>query len=283
MHPDTLHQVEKLREHSLEEIEHAVAQKRVQWFKEHRLALINLVPTPRRAFEMLFFDYMGLHPQDLPILSESELEITWLSRNPCPTLDACEILGLDTRQVCLSAYERSTQALLSCLDPQLRFLRSYREIRPHAPHCRESIIRLDFGRMMETAMDEARLSLEAGCEGCGAVAVLGDRVLARARDRVLNGSLIHAEAQAMHIASQALAHPDLRGMVLFSTRQPCPSCLSLAEKAHLTTIVFGFSPGGIYSPGAPHELQTEEMAFSMLEVVGGVLMDKCLSLQVSMK
>ena len=43
-------------------------------------------------------------------------------------------LGLDTRSVCRGAYEKSTQAFISHMDPELRFLRSYSEIRPYSDH-----------------------------------------------------------------------------------------------------------------------------------------------------
>ena len=81
---------------------------------------------------------MGLPLLDLGVTTESETAITWLSRNPCRTLEACTTLGLDTRVVCRAVYEKSTQAFLSGLDPQLRFLRDYEEICPHAPQCRDA-------------------------------------------------------------------------------------------------------------------------------------------------
>ena len=39
-------------------------------------------PSPRDAFEMLFFDYMGLSEKEVPVLSESPGEIVWASANP---------------------------------------------------------------------------------------------------------------------------------------------------------------------------------------------------------
>ena len=134
-------QIDRLQQKTLREIEQAVTEKRLNWWANHS----DLKPTgpvsPRMAFERLFFDYMGLKKEDLPILSESENEITWASKNPCPTLEACSRLKLDTRTVCRQAYEKSTQAFVSQLDPCLRFVRSYKEIRPHAKICRESIMR----------------------------------------------------------------------------------------------------------------------------------------------
>ena len=135
-------QVERFRSRSYQAIEAEVTQKRLAWLEQHRPKPDRPV-SPRAAFELLFLDYMGLTPADLPVIRETDRQIVWLSRNPCPTLVACQQLGLDTRQVCRAAFEQSTQAFLSYLDPHLRFWRSYEEIRPYASHCREMIVRLD--------------------------------------------------------------------------------------------------------------------------------------------
>lgn len=108
---------------------------------------------------------MGLSEEELPIVVDTKAEIAWLSINNCPTLEACKALGLDTRQVCRAVYEKSTQALFSQLDPQLRFLRSYEDIRPHSKHCREMIVRVDFEGMMAIAVEEAKASIHEGNKG----------------------------------------------------------------------------------------------------------------------
>jgi hypothetical protein len=59
--------------------------------------------------------------------------------NPCPTLEACNKLGLDTREVCKKAYEKPVQEFLKQINPRLRFGRNYESIRPHAACCEEII------------------------------------------------------------------------------------------------------------------------------------------------
>jgi hypothetical protein len=131
-------QVERFQSRSYQAIEAEVTQKRLAWLARHHPNPARPV-SPRAAFELLFFDYMGLAPAELVVIEETDSRIVWLSRNPCPTLAACQQLGLDTRQVCRAAFEQSTQAFLTYLDPRLRFWRSYEEIRPYAAHCREMI------------------------------------------------------------------------------------------------------------------------------------------------
>ena len=133
-------QVCRLQKRNYRQIETEVAQKRISWVLQNRAGVAQHL-SPRQAFELFFFDYMGLQKEELEVVEESENKIVWLSRNRCPTLEACVILNLDTRQVCREAYEKSTQAFLSQLDPQLKFQRSYEEIRPYAPYCKEWIIR----------------------------------------------------------------------------------------------------------------------------------------------
>ena len=139
-------QIERLQTLSLQEIENEVTRKRLDWLdKRFPGGSDPGIHTPRQAFQLLFFEYMGLNPQDLPVVSETQDEIVWDSINPCPTLEACRLLSLNTRIVCRAAYERSTQAFLSRLAPGLRFLRSYDEIRPYASYCRERIVRIESG------------------------------------------------------------------------------------------------------------------------------------------
>src|SRR5512133_2815305 len=90
-------QLDRLQSMSLRDIEKAVTEKRMNWWEEHSSLKEKGPISTRTAFECLFFDYMGLKKEDLPILSESENEIVWASQNPCPTLEACQQLNLDTR------------------------------------------------------------------------------------------------------------------------------------------------------------------------------------------
>jgi hypothetical protein len=175
----------RLENKDLKTIEREVIAKRTDWFDNQAAADIRAATTtsgPRLAFETVFFRYMGLRPEELPVLYENNDEIVWSSRNPCPTLEACRQLGLDTRVVCRGAYEKSTQALVSRMDPQLRFLRDYHEIRPVSYHCLERIVRVQFEEMMGLAIEEARQSRREGNKGYGAVAVLGTRVITRANE-----------------------------------------------------------------------------------------------------
>jgi tRNA(Arg) A34 adenosine deaminase TadA len=275
-------QIERLKEYPYAALERQVAEKRIAWFKQNYPEYaIRIPPTPRGAYEMLFLDYMGLKEEELPIVTESEKEIEWLSLNPCPTLEACKALGQDTRQVCRAVYEKSTQALISQLDAQLRFLRSYDEIRPHADHCRERIVRVDFEAMMAIAIEEAKISRREGDKGYGAVVALGNRILGQAYDTAASEGdpSLHAEVNAIRQATRALGETNLSGAVLFSTCEPCPICSSLAVWANLTTIVYGISIQETAQMGKSRILvsakEIVEKSPVVLDVIGGVLRNEC--------
>ena len=275
-------QIERLQHYSYQALEAEVAQKRLAWFRQHdQIAARYDHPTPRQAFELLFFGYMGLSPHELPIVSEAETEIVWQSANPCPTLEAAKALGLDTRTVCRAAYEKSTQAFVSQLDPQLRFLRSYDEIRPYAGYCRETIVRVDFEAMMRIALEEAQASRQEGNQGYGAVVALGRRILSRAHDTAVTqrDPGLHAEVNAVRQAVQTLGGDNLSGAILFSTGEPCPRCSSLAVRANLTTIVYGVSIEETARLGKARirvsAIDLVEKAQVMIEIIGGVLHEEC--------
>ena len=120
-------------------LEQSVTQRRIKWYQSSELSNIDgtLVET---AYELFFLHYLRIPADKVPIVKKTDSKIVIKSYNFCPTLEACKILGLDTRFVCKNAYERPTQAFFSQIDPKLRFERNYECIRPHSEYCEEIII-----------------------------------------------------------------------------------------------------------------------------------------------
>lgn len=281
-------QVHRLSTTPLAEIEREVAAKRTAWFAKHlsvsAFRRLGGLLAPRVAFEALFLDYMELREDDLPVLAESDTEIVWASRNPCPTLEACRQLGRDTRVVCRGAYEKSAQAFVSLFDPQLRFLRDYAEIRPLASHCRERIVRVDFDQMMRVAIGEAKKSRKEGNKGYGAVVALGDRILGQAHDTAVTDRdpSLHAEMHAIRQAVRAVGDSNLSGAILFSSCEPCPMCSSLAVWANVSAMVFGASIQETAARGKARILvpaaEIVARGPALIEVIPGILEAECLAL-----
>jgi tRNA(adenine34) deaminase len=278
-------QAERLKQSSYRQIEAEVSEKRIAWVRQNRERLnLPSSPSPRQVYELLFGNYMGLALEELPVVAETETLIEWLSTNPCPTLEACNQLRLDTRKVCRAAYEKSTQAFLSQFDPQLRFLRSYEEIRPYARHCREMIVHIDFDAMMRLAIEEAKLSKQDGNKGYGAVVVWGNRILGKAHDTAATEKdpSLHAEVNAIRQAVHLLGDANLSGAVLFSTCEPCPMCSSLAVWSNLTTLAYGASIEETAKLGKGRILVTSREIVAKspvaIEIIDGILENECMSL-----
>jgi tRNA(adenine34) deaminase len=237
--------------------------------------------SPREAFELLFFEYMGLGAGDMAVAGEGPDRIVWLSNDRCPTLEACARLGLDTGQVCRSVSERPVQTFLSRLDPRLRFVRDYAAIRPHAPRCREEIVRVDVEGAMRAAIAEARLAKTEGNKGYGAVVLVGDRVLAKTHDTGVTRAdpSLHAEHSAILEAVNRWGSPNLTGALLISTCEPCPMCTGLAVWAGVTTITYGSSIADTAAMGRSRILvsatEIAERSPRVMEVIGGLLRTEC--------
>jgi tRNA(adenine34) deaminase len=267
-------------------LEKETAQKRLNWSRQHAQEFKQRVLSPRTTYEMFFFKYLGLTPEEVPVLSETDDEIVWSSLNRCSTLEACKQAGLDTRKICRVVFEKSTQTLISQVDPRLRFGRSYTEIRPYFHHCKEWIVRLDFEKMMQMALEEARQSKAEGNKGYGAVVAFGHRIIGKAHDTATtqNDPSLHAEVNAIRQAVAALGDSNLCGAVLFSTCEPCPMCASLAIWANITTLAYGISIEDTARLGrtriqvGSHELV--ERSPVMLEIIGDVLKEECQALYV---
>jgi tRNA(adenine34) deaminase len=274
--------IEQLQHESFRAIASDITRNRMAWL-DHALPEKPGYDqfTPRQAYELLFFENMGLTRDDLPVVSESPKEIVWLSRNRCTLLEACIALGLDTRKVCRPVNEKATQAFLSRINPQLRFHRSYEEIRPYAAHCREKIVRTDFDTYMRIAVQEARQSKSEGNKGYGAVVVFDNQIIGQAHDTVVTGRdpSLHAEVNAIRQAVKARNDPDLCGATLFSTCEPCPMCASLAVWANVTTIVYGVSVEEIAQWGHTRiPISASEIIAKFpcsIEVIGNILHDEC--------
>jgi hypothetical protein len=93
------------------------------------------------ACEILYQEFLNLPltPENVKIIEKIENKIVTRWHNFCPQLEACKVLGLDTREICGKCYEKPNQIFLSQIDPKLKFRRNYVKIRPYADYCEEII------------------------------------------------------------------------------------------------------------------------------------------------
>ena len=121
-------------------LEGCVIEKRLGWLGAN-LERLNRTGNPVLDGYRLFYEtYLGVSvPGDGEIVEQHARRLVMRWWNPCPTLAACQKLGLDTREVCRKAYHQPVQAFLLRIDPRLRFDRNYAALRPHQPYCEEII------------------------------------------------------------------------------------------------------------------------------------------------
>lgn len=113
--------------------------RRTKWFLENKNSFAFLSDDLLDSGYRLLLERFNIGPDDAPIVHKTDKEIIFHSMNFCPTLEACRILGLDTRHVCRNLNESSTDALLKQIDSRLSFSRNYDKLRPYSEYCEEII------------------------------------------------------------------------------------------------------------------------------------------------
>ena len=132
--------VKKFRKSEWINIEEDLLNKRIQWFENNKTMIRKLKGNDLEKAYHLILMKIGVKSSEAPIVEKSENKIIFHSKNYCPSLEACIILDLDTREVCKEIYERPTEDLIRRLNSKLRFTRNYKCIRPYSDYCEEIII-----------------------------------------------------------------------------------------------------------------------------------------------
>jgi len=127
-------------EKALTEWSGRIIERRLAWLEKNKDCFTRLQGTEvRKGFQLVLFEYMGISPEEVTIIEETETRITWQAHDFCPYFEAIKALGMDTRMVCKYATETPVQALLNVLNPRLRFSRNYQNVRPYTDYCEETI------------------------------------------------------------------------------------------------------------------------------------------------
>jgi tRNA(adenine34) deaminase len=96
-------------------------------------------------------------------------------------------------------------------------------------------------RIMDIALEEARLAAGRGEVPVGAVIVHGQEIVARSgnRTRELRDVTAHAEIAAIRDAAGVLGAERLTGCDLFVTLEPCAMCAAAISFARIRRLYFG--------------------------------------------
>ena len=111
--------------------------KRKKWFLDNKSKIDKLNGNEvEKAYKLLLMK-LEIDESEAPIIKKSKKKLVFHSKNFCPSLEACKILGLDTRIICKEIFEKPTSEFIKLLNPKLRFSRNYDHIRPYAKYCEE--------------------------------------------------------------------------------------------------------------------------------------------------
>jgi len=136
---------------------------------------------------------------------------------------------------------------------------------------------IDNGALMEAALEQARLALEAGEVPIGAVVALDGDIVGRGFNQPIgaNDPTAHAEIAAIRDAARRLGNYRLTGATLAVTIEPCLMCVGALVHARIGTLVYGaLEPrsGAVVSSVRAGELPGLNHRFA---VVGGVREEEC--------
>lgn len=93
---------------------------------------------------------------------------------------------------------------------------------------------------MRLALAEAQLALLTADVPIGAVAVLGDEVIGRGRNRreADQDPTAHAEMLALREAARVIGHWRLHEVTLYCTLEPCAMCAGAMVLARLSRLIY---------------------------------------------
>ncbi|HET9332691.1 MAG TPA: tRNA adenosine(34) deaminase TadA [Gemmatimonadota bacterium] len=132
-------------------------------------------------------------------------------------------------------------------------------------------------RWMELALEEARAARDQGDVPVGAVAISGERLIGRGRNRTeeLQDPVAHAEIFALREAARALGSWRLPGVTLYSTLEPCAMCSGASVLARIERLVYGADDPKAGMSGSLATLPQDPRLNHRVEIVRGILADEC--------
>ncbi len=135
--------------------------------------------------------------------------------------------------------------------------------------------------LMRMAIDKCRQGMAAGNSPFGCAIAHGDEIISIAHNTVLTTIDItaHAEVNALRLGCKHASSIFLEGVIVATTCEPCPMCMSALHWARVDTIYFGATVQDAKDAGF-NELQiaAEKIAAlggSKVKLVSGLLAEDC--------
>ena len=126
--------------------------------------------------------------------------------------------------------------------------------------------------LMQEALQEARMAMQAGDVPIGAVIALKGEIIARAHNEIerLKDATKHAELTAIQRASQVLGDWRLSETTLCVTLEPCPLCAGAIRQARIGTVVFAAHDEKRGALGSLFDLSLDKRLGALPRVISGI-------------
>ncbi|MDR1413508.1 MAG: nucleoside deaminase [Puniceicoccales bacterium] len=143
-----------------------------------------------------------------------------------------------------------------------------------------SALRKDDEYFMAMAYNQAIEAWKLDETPVGAVAVLGDEIIASAHNLVitLNDPTAHAELQVITQAAKVIGDWRLNDVVIYVTKEPCPMCSGAMIMSRVGAVIFGMSDSKMGCLGGSFSLQNLKGINHCPLVRSGILGKDCLEL-----
>ncbi len=130
---------------------------------------------------------------------------------------------------------------------------------------------------MQLALEEAGRAEQEGEVPIGAVAVVGERVIAKNHNRSiqLNDPTAHAELLVLRQAGHLLSNYRLNDLDIYVTIEPCAMCAGALLWARVRRLVFGARDSKTGAVFSKVSLLTEGLFNHDVEVIEGILAEPC--------
>jgi tRNA(adenine34) deaminase len=140
--------------------------------------------------------------------------------------------------------------------------------------------RVNYELYMRAALGEAAKAGAAGDRADGAVAVMGEAMVAHGRDQVrsLGDPTAHAVLVAVREAARRVGKPSLPGLTVFVAIEPCAMCVGALLAADADSVVFALADPTDGACGSALQLADPDAGRRRLGVVSGILRDEAAEL-----
>lgn len=130
---------------------------------------------------------------------------------------------------------------------------------------------------MEMALEEARYAFGKEEVPIGAVAVLGDEIIARAHNmrEMLNDPTAHAEILVLKEAAAKLNNWRLSGVRIYVTLEPCTMCAGALVLARIDTLIYGAADPKAGAVCSLYNILDDNRLNHQVKVISGVKEEEC--------